>query len=84
MLTGPKPIIIYTNYDWFDLDLFYGKVKFGHLSFYMGKMKIIYVSKTIAPYDLKVVRCIELNDLMNLHESRSFSDLLKMSLGFQS
>ena len=29
-------------------------------------MKIIYFSKTIAAYDLKVGRCIEQNDLMNL------------------
>ena len=33
---------------------FYAKVKFGHLSFYIGKMTIIYFSKTIAAYDLKV------------------------------
>ena len=31
-------------------------------------MKIIYFSKFIAAYDLKVGRCIEQNDLMNLHE----------------
>ena len=31
-------------------------------------MKINYVSKTIAAYDLKVGRCIEQNDLMTLHE----------------
>ena len=34
----------------------------------MVKMKIIYFSKTIVAYDLKVGRCIEQNDLMNLHE----------------
>ena len=32
----PKPFIIYANYDWVDLDLFYGKVKFCNLGFYMG------------------------------------------------
>ena len=47
---------------WIDLDLFYAKVKFGHLCLCMGKMKMIYFSKTIAAYDLKVGRCIELND----------------------
>ena len=31
-------------------------------------MKIIYFSKTIAAYDLKVGRCIEQNDPMNLHK----------------
>ena len=43
-----------------------------------GKMKIIYFSKTIAAYDLKVGRCIELNDLTQLHEyqrSKSSFDL---------
>ena len=34
----PKPFIICANYDpWVDLDLFYGKVKFCNLGFYMGK-----------------------------------------------
>ena len=40
-------------------------------------MKLIYFSKTIAAYDLKVCRCIELNDLINLYEyqrSKSFCD----------
>ena len=44
----------------------------------MEKMKIIYFSKTIAAFNLKVSRCIELNDLMKLHEyqwSRSLFDL---------
>ena len=41
-------------------------------------MKIIYFSKTIAAYYLKVICYTELNDLMKLHEyqrSRSLSDL---------
>ena len=34
----PKPFIFCSNYDpGFDLDLFYGKVKFCNLGFYMGK-----------------------------------------------
>ena len=32
------------------------------------KMKIIHFSKTVAAYDFKVGRCIELNVLMKLHE----------------
>ena len=47
------------------------------------KTKLIYFSKTIAAYSLKVCRCIELNELMNLHEhqrSRSFFDLCVRSL----
>ena len=59
-----------------------------NLSLYMGKKKkIISFIKTIAAYDLKVGRGIELNDLMNLHEyqrSRSFFDLCQRLLGFQT
>ena len=44
------------------------------------KMEIIYFLKTIVVYDHKVGRCIELNDLMKLHEyhrSRSLFDIAK-------
>ena len=54
---------------------------------YGKKKKIISFIKTIAAYDLKVGRGIELNDLMNLHEyqrSRSFFDLCQRLLGFQT
>ena len=46
-------------------------------------MKLVYFSKTIAAFDLKVCRCIELNDLINQHEyqrSSSFVDLCQRSL----
>ena len=58
-----------------DLGLFYAKVNFGHLSIYMEKMKLIYFSKTTAAD----CRCIDLNNLINLHEyQRSlFFDLAK-------
>ena len=49
-------------------------------------MKIIYFSKTVAAYDLKGGRCIELNDLMKLFEyqkSRSLFDRGQKSLCFQ-
>ena len=39
---------------WVDLDLFYAKVKFGHIGFCMGKSEIIYFLKTIAALGLKV------------------------------
>ena len=39
---------------WVDLDPFYAKVKFGHLGFCMGKVKIIYILETIAALGLKV------------------------------
>ena len=48
--------------------IFYTKFKFGAIGIHMEKVKIIYFSKTVAAYDLKVGRCIDLNDLMKLHE----------------
>ena len=51
----------------------------------MGKVNIIYFSKTIAAYCLKDGRCIALDDLMKLHEyqmSRSFFGLGQRSFGF--
>ena len=39
---------------WVDLDLFYGKVKFGPLCFCMGKGKTMDFSETIVVYDLKL------------------------------
>ena len=41
---------------WSDLDLFYGKVKFGFLGFSMGKSETVDFSETIAACDLKVGR----------------------------
>ena len=41
---------------WVDLDLFYAKVKFGHIGFCMEKVKIIYFLETIAALDLNVPR----------------------------
>ena len=62
---------LFILWPWADIDLFYAKVRFGHLSLYMGY--------------LKVGTYIELNDLLNLHEyqrSRSFFDLSQRLLGF--
>ena len=50
------------------------------------EMEIIYFLKTIAVYDLKVGRFIELNDLMMLHKyhrSMSLFDLRQRSFRFQ-
>ena len=50
------------------------------------KMEFFFL-KTIAAYDLKVGRCIELNNLMKLdeyHRSRSLFDLCQSSLHFQT
>ena len=51
-----------------DLDLFYGKVKFGNLGFSMGKVKTMDFSETIAASDLKVGRCRELIEIMKVCE----------------
>ena len=53
----------------------------------MEKMEIIYFLKIFAAYDLKVGRCIELNDLMKLHEyhrSRLLFDHRQRPLRFQT
>ena len=63
---------------WVDVDLFYGKVKFGPLCFCMGKVKTMDFSETIVVYDIKFGRCSQLNEYMKLYEyqrSRSFIDL---------
>ena len=57
-----------------DLDLFYGKVKFG---FVWEKVKTMDFSETIVVYDIKVSRCSQLNEYMKLYEyqrSMSFTD----------
>ena len=41
-----------------DLDLFYGKVKFGNLGFSIGKVKTVDFSKTISASDLKGSRSV--------------------------
>ena len=72
---------------WVDLDPFYAKVKFGHIGFCMGKVKIIYFLETIAALGLKLTWSIQLNEFMKLGEysrSRSFFDLGQRSLRFQS
>ena len=69
-----------------DLYLFYGKVKFAPLCFRMGKkVKHLEFSEIILVYDIKVGRCSQLNEYMNLYEyqrSRSFIDLCPRSLRF--
>ena len=42
------------KWSWVDLDLFYAKVKFGHIGFCVGEREIIYFLETIAALGLKV------------------------------
>ena len=69
-----------------DLDLFYGKVKFGSFCFCIReKGKTMDFSETVVVYDVKVGRCSKLNEYMNLYEYqrwRSFIDLHPRSLRF--
>ena len=77
---------LFKLWPWVDLDPFYAKVKFGHIGFCMGKVKIIYFLETIAALGLKVAWSIKLNELMKLSEyqrSKSFFDLGQRSLRFQ-
>ena len=54
---------------WSDLDLFYGKVKFGKLGFFLlEKVKTVDFSETIAASDLKVGRCRQLIEFMKVCE----------------
>ena len=53
---------------WSDLDLFYGKVKFGYLGFSMGKVKTVDFSETIVASDLKVGRCRQLIEFLKVCE----------------
>ena len=53
---------------WSDLDLFYGKVKFGNLGFSIGKVKTVDFSETIAASDLKVGRCKQLIEFLKVCE----------------
>ena len=41
---------------WIDLNLFYGKVKFGPFAFVWEKVKTMDFSETIVVYDIKVGR----------------------------
>ena len=42
---------------WVNLDLFYGKVKFGPYAFVLEKGKSMDISETIVEYDVKVCSC---------------------------
>ena len=53
---------------WSDLDLFYGKVKFGNLGFSMEKVKTVDFSETIAASDLKVGRCRQFIEFLKVCE----------------
>ena len=53
---------------WSDLDLFYGKVKFGYLGFSMEKSENSGFFATIAASDLKVGRCRQLIEFMKVCE----------------
>ena len=63
---------------WDDLGLFHGKVKFGPCFCMEKNVKQWIFSETIVVYDIKVGRCSQLYEYMNLYEnqmSRSFIDL---------
>ena len=53
---GKNPLKIFfsgTGRPLSDLDLFYGRVKFGYLGFFMGKSETVDFSETIEASDLK-------------------------------
>ena len=72
---------------WSDLDLFYGKVKFGNIGFYIGKSENSGFSKKIAACDLKVGRCrqlIKFTKVCEYRRSRSFLDLGPRSFTYEN
>ena len=75
----PAHYSLYKWWPWSDLDLFYGKVKFGNLGFSIGKSENSgFFSETIEACDLKVSWYRQLIDFMKVCEywrSRSFLDL---------
>ena len=68
---------LFKLWPWVDRDLFYPKVKFGHIGFCMGKSENYYILETFAALGFKADWSIQLNELMKLSEyqrSRSFFD----------
>ena len=65
---GLLPIIVCSNNAWSDLDLFYGKVKFGNLGFSIKNGKTMDISETIAASGLKICRCRQLIQQMKVSE----------------
>ena len=59
---------LYKCSPWVDLDLFYGKVKLGYLGFFIGKVKTMDFSETIAASDMKVCRSRHLIEYMKICE----------------
>ena len=70
-----------------DFDLFYAKVKFGHIGFFLGESENYYFLQTIAALGLKVGSDIQINKLMKLNEyqrSSTLFDFGQRSLRFQN
>ena len=60
----PSHHSLFKWWPWSDLDLFYGTVKFGNLSFSIGKSENGGFLETIAACDLKVGRCRQVIEFM--------------------
>ena len=72
---------LYKWWPWVDLDLCYGKVKFGNLGFSIGKSENCWFSRTIATCDLKPT---EKMNICVYWRSRSFLDLGPRSLTYKT
>ena len=66
---------------WVDLDLFYGRVKFGNLGFSMGKSENCWFFRTFAAWDLKPT---EKRNICEYWRSRSFLDLGPRSFTYKT
>ena len=65
---------------WSDLDLFYGKVKFGNLGFSIGKVETVDFPETIAASDLTVGRSRHLIEYMKVCEYWRSMSVLDLGL----
>ena len=71
-LGTPAHHSLFKWWPWVDLDLFYGKVKFGNLGFSIGKSENCWFFRTFAACDLKPT---EKMNICEYWRSRSFLDL---------
>ena len=72
----PTHYNLFKWWPWVDLDIFHGKDKFGNLGFSIGKIENgVFFLETIEACDLKVVRCRQLIELINVWKVKVIFDL---------
>ena len=77
----PAHLSLFKWWPWVDLDLFYGKVKFGNLGFSIGKSENCWFFKTFAACELKLHKIMKICEYWR---SRSFLDLDPKSITYET